>query len=49
VPPKGYIIVYVKQDVFEKLMLLKIRLRRRSINDVIKELVEVYERLQEKN
>ena len=47
-PPKGYITVYVKQDVFVKLMLLKARLRSRSLNDVIKELIEVYEKLQEK-
>jgi len=45
-PPKGYITVYVKQDVFEQLMLMKARLRKRSLNDVIKELVEAY---QEKN
>ena len=48
-PPKGYITVYVKQDVFEQLMLLKARLRRRSLNDVIKELIDVYEKLQEKS
>jgi predicted CopG family antitoxin len=39
----------VKQDVFEQLMLLKARLRRRSLNDVIKELIEAYESLQEKS
>jgi predicted CopG family antitoxin len=47
VPPKGYITVYVKQDVFEQLMLLRARLRKRSVNDVIKELIEAYERLHE--
>jgi hypothetical protein len=43
VPPKGYITVYVKQDVFEQLMLLRARLRKRSVNDVIKELIKVFE------
>jgi predicted CopG family antitoxin len=46
-PPKGYITVYVRQDVFEQLMLLKARLRKRSINDVIAELLAVYRAVEE--
>jgi predicted CopG family antitoxin len=42
VPPKGYITIYVKQDVYEQLMLLKARLRKRSVNDVIEELIKSF-------
>jgi len=37
--------IHVKHDTFVKLAELKARLRKRSYNEVIKELINVYEKL----
>jgi predicted CopG family antitoxin len=38
-PPRGYVVVYVKPDVYEQLALLKLRWRKRSMDEVIRELL----------
>ena len=40
--PKGYITVYVKPEVYERLLILKARLRKRSLGEVIEELPKVF-------
>jgi predicted CopG family antitoxin len=37
--------IHVKHDTFVKLAELKARLRKRSYDEVIKELIDVYEKL----
>jgi len=46
---KRDVLIHVKLDTYVKLSELKARLRKRSFDDVVKELVEAYERLHEKS
>ena len=41
--------IHVKLDTYVKLSELKARLRKRSYDEVIKDLISAYERLQEKS
>jgi predicted CopG family antitoxin len=42
---KQDVLIHVKHDTFVKLAELKARLRKRSYDEVIKELIDVYEEL----
>jgi len=42
---KSDVLIHVKHDTFVKLAELKARLRKRSYDEVIKELIDVYEKL----
>ncbi len=48
-PPKHYRDAYLREETYKQLLQLKAIMGKRSVNDVIKELIEVYERLHEKS